>query len=63
MGLQYGYDEIKGKWYAKGLWFIRYYDTEAEMKADSYNATMAYFEKRRSYHDIAMCFAQLRYAR
>lgn len=63
MGLQYGYDETRGKWYAKGLWFIRYYDTEEEMKADAYDATMAYFEKRKIYHNIAMNFAQLRYVR
>ena len=63
MGLQYGYDPIKGKWYAKGLWFIRYYDTKEQMETDSYDATIAYFEKRRSYHDFAMSFAQLRYMR
>lgn len=34
MGLRRGYDKTKGKWFAEGLWFIRYYDTEEEMKAD-----------------------------
>lgn len=61
MGLQYGYDEIKGKWYAKGFQFLRYYDTEEEMKIDKYNALMEYFDKRKSFHDFAMSFAQLRY--
>ena len=63
MGLQYGYDETKGLWYAKGLWFIRYYDTEEEMKADSWNATEVYFQKLEAFHDIAMGLVQLRYVR
>lgn len=61
MGLKYGYDELKGKWYAKGLFFLRYYGTEEEMKADLGNATTEYFEQLKSYHDVAMAFAQLRY--
>ena len=61
MGLEYGYDGSKGKWYAKGIWFLRLYNTEAEMEADRYNALNSYFEKRKLYHDIAMGLVQLRY--
>ena len=63
MGLQYGYDETKGKWYAKGFRFIRYYDTEEEMKADAHDATIEYFERQKAFHDIAMGLTQLRYVK
>ena len=46
MGLKYGFDESIGKWYAKGLWFIRLYDSESEMENDKQNALEEYFEFR-----------------
>ena len=63
MGLEFGYDKIKDKWYARGFQFLRLYNTEEEMKEDAPKATEAYFEQRNRFYAVANMFAQLRYAR
>lgn len=61
MGLKYGYDEKIGKWYASGLYFLKLYDTEEEMKSDAYDAQEEYFEKMKLMHYFIEEFAyQLR---
>ena len=63
MGLEYGYDAKKNKWFAKGFQFLRLYETEEEMKADALKATEEYFEQRKGFSVVANLFAQLRYVR
>lgn len=56
MGLEYGFDENTGKWYAKGLWFTRLYNSKSEMEADKMNVL--------KYYVSFMCaLADLRYLR
>ena len=60
MGLEYGYNEAKNKWYAKGLWFIKWYDSKEEMEYDRMNAQDEYFLKRRIFNSFIYAFADLR---
>lgn len=59
MGLQYGYDATKGKWFAKGFMFLRYYDTEKEMKADD-SAFDDYIKRLESFKSFANVMASYR---
>ena len=59
MGLEYGFDENTGKWYAKGLQFTRLYNSESEMEADKMNALKDYFERRVNYVSFMCALADL----
>ena len=61
MGLEYGYDETKKKWYAKGLWFIKWYDSKEEMEEDSSHAFDEYVKVLDIHNSIVYSLAQLRY--
>lgn len=59
MGLQYGYDAVKRKWYAKGFMFLRYYDTREEMEADE-DAFPAYMERLKAFNTLSNILASMR---
>lgn len=59
MGLDYGFNEETGKWYAKGFLFIREYDTEEEMIEDRADAFEAYYERRAAFKEFYRYFADL----
>ena len=60
MGLRYGFDEKEGKWYASGLWFVKYYDSEEAMNNDKSNALDEYFDRLDVFQAFAMGLASLR---
>ena len=49
MGIQYGYDEIKHKWYIKGWGLYKEYNAESEMKADISRMSDKHFQNIRSF--------------
>lgn len=49
MGLQYGYDKVRGKRFAKGYMFLKLYDSEEEMETDKMAALEEYFRRREVY--------------
>lgn len=59
MGLQYGYDEPKGKWYAKGFMFLRYYNSKEEMESDD-NAFPEYIKRLEAFHTFSNILASMR---
>lgn len=61
MGLEYGYDEAKNKWYAKGLYFIKWYNSKEEMEEDSSHAFDEYVKVLDIHNSIVYSLAQLRY--
>ena len=59
MGLQYGYDAVKRKWYAKGFMILRYYNSKEEMESDD-NAFPAYMERLKAFHTFSNILASMR---